>query len=316
MSRQVFYNLQGFDTIQKEVTYYYQDNYKQSWLSSGIQIRLFDRILYQNYAEKSEHTEYPFLISHFILSGNQGVISPNIEDIKPEYIEKSNHNYLLFLPNIEEIEQYQKGENYQSIIIKIPLYFLRQFIFDFEQLPKLLKGLIETDNSRRFHRTVGNLTPMMQTIVKQIWEHPYQGAIARIYLEAKVLELISLQLFQLLKQESNQPRHLKLTSQEIERVHEAKTILQNNYLTPPSLVELAQKTHLDRMKLQQGFRQVFQVTPFEYLQNYRLDLARILLEEKDLTVTNIAHRIGYSNVSYFSRAFKRRFGVTPGKYRC
>jgi len=69
------------------------------------------------------------------------------------------------------------------------------------------------------------------------------------------------------------------------------------------------------MKLQQGFREVFKVTPFQYLQNYRLDLARILLEEKDLTVSNIAYRIGYSNVSYFSRVFKRRFGITPGKYR-
>jgi len=156
---------------------------------------------------------------------------------------------------------------------------------------------------------------MMQTIIKQIWNHPYQGAIARMYLEAKVLELISLQLSQLLQQEKQQPRQFILSPTEIEQVYEAKAILEKEYLDPPSIFKLAQKIGIDRMKLQQGFREIFNVTPFQYLQNYRLDLARILLEEKDLTVSSAAHRIGYSNISYFSRVFKRRFGVTPGKYR-
>jgi AraC-like DNA-binding protein len=156
---------------------------------------------------------------------------------------------------------------------------------------------------------------MMRTVINQIWTHPYEGAIARMYLEAKVLELISLQLSQLLQQENQKPRPFILNPKEIEKVYEAKAILEKEYFDPPSIVKLAHQIGIDRMKLQQGFREVFNVTPFQYLQNYRLDLARILLEEEDLTVSNVAHRIGYSNVSYFSRAFKRRFGVTPGKYR-
>ena len=82
-----------------------------------------------------------------------------------------------------------------------------------------------------------------------------------MYLEAKVLELVSLQLFQLLQQEKQEPRQFTLNPKEIEQVYEAEAILQNNYLDPPSIVELAQKIGLDRMKLQQGFREVFNVTP-------------------------------------------------------
>ncbi|NBD33521.1 MAG: helix-turn-helix domain-containing protein [Cyanobacteria bacterium] len=294
----IAYNVQGFNQIRREINYWQNQELKYIQLPSGIQLKLSNKTVYHDYGKTAEHLDYPLLISHFILSGKQGVISPKIRNVKSEYIERSGEHYLLFLPNIEEIEQYHRGDTYQAIILKIPLCFLENFICELKHIPKALKALLEKESAPRFHQPVGKITPMMETIIQQIWQHPYQGAIAQMYLEAKVLELISLQLFQLLE------------------VYQAQAILQNCYCNPPSMLELAQKTGLDRIKLQQGFRQVFQFTPFQYLQNYRLDLAKCLLEkEVNLTVSNVAHRIGYSNVSYFSRAFKRRFGVTPGQYR-
>jgi len=312
--RELHYNVQGFNKIRRDINYWRKHNLNYGLLPNGVKLKLTNQIIYNDYGKTVEHIESKPLISHFLLSGDHPVICPGIIKNQAEYTEQCGQNYLAFLPNIEEIEQSYQGEH-QAVIIEIPLALLRDFVLELEQVPQQLKPLIETDRAPRFHQPVGKITPMMQTIIKQIWEHPYQGAIARMYLEAKVLELVSLQLFQLLQQEKQQPRQFTLNPKEIEQVYEARAILENNCLDPPSIVKLAQKIGLDRMKLQQGFREVFNVTPLQYLQNYRLDLARILLEDKDLTVSNVAHRIGYSNVSYFSRAFKRRFGITPGKYR-
>lgn len=314
-SNQVAYNVRGFDEVRNSISKWSQENHSFCKFASGIEVSLDDERIYQDYGLKNDHDDLNVLVSKFFLSGNQRVISPGIENVDTEYSETSGHNYLFYLPDIEETEQFFTGTPLQIVRINIDLAFLKSFVKDLDLIPKKIQPLIERDLAPLFHTPVGKVTPMMRTIIKQMWEHPYQGAIARMYLEGKVLELLALQLSQLLKLEQNQPIPPKLNPKDIDRLYQAKNILQQNYLQPPSVIELAQQVELNRIKLQQGFRQVFQNTPFGYLQSYRLDLARIMLQESELTVSTVAISVGYSNVSYFSRTFKQKFGITPGQSR-
>ena len=52
-----------------------------------------------------------------------------------------------------------------------------------------------------------------------------------------------------------------------------------------------------------------------YLNDHRLNLAAELLRITDATVLDIAGRVGFDNLSYFNRLFKRRYGMTPREYR-
>jgi AraC family transcriptional regulator, transcriptional activator of the genes for pyochelin and ferripyochelin receptors len=314
-SNQVAYDMRGFDEVGNNISKWSEDSYQTLNLASGVEVNLDYETIYRDYSVENEHDDFRMLVSKFYLSGNQGVISPGIENVEAEYSEGKGYNYLFYLPDIQEKEQFFTGTPLQKIRINIDLAFLRNFVRELEEIPKQLQLLIESDRAPRFHCPVGKVTPMMQTVIKQIWDHPYQGAIARMYLEGKVLELLALQLSQLLEAEQIRPLTRKLHRQDIDRLYQAQSILQQEYLNPPSVIELAQQVGIDRIKLQQGFRQLFKTTPFGYLQNYRLDLARILLQDEELTVTTVANRVGYSNVSYFSRAFKRRFSVTPGQCR-
>ena len=67
--------------------------------------------------------------------------------------------------------------------------------------------------------------------------------------------------------------------------------------------------HLNRI-----FKQVTGQTPIEFLIDLRLDKAMELLKVPDIRVTDVCYEVGYSSLSYFVRLFKRRFGVTPGRY--
>ncbi|WP_425839102.1 helix-turn-helix domain-containing protein [Microbacterium sp. PA5] len=54
--------------------------------------------------------------------------------------------------------------------------------------------------------------------------------------------------------------------------------------------------------------------PYQFVKDRRLERARELLEDTDLDVTTVAHRVGYSSVSHFISQFRARHGVTPRSY--
>jgi len=214
------------------------------------------------------------LTSKFYLSGNHRVLTLGIKEVKDNYIEKVNQNYLFYLPNLKEIEQTQAGERLYLIRIKTDINFLRTFGTGFESLsPKLLQ-LIEGDDVQRFHQPLGKITPTMQLTLQQILNCPYQGMMKRMHLESKTLELLLLQFAQWGEAEKKSTPTSTLRANDIERVHYAKEILTSHWENPPSLLELAKQAGLNDYKLKQGFRHVFGTTVFGYLQQYRMELAK------------------------------------------
>ena len=56
-------------------------------------------------------------------------------------------------------------------------------------------------------------------------------------------------------------------------------------------------------------------TYLDYVNMLRIDLAKILLVESDLSISAIGYQVGFSDAAYFNRQFKKYVGCTPGKYR-
>jgi AraC-like DNA-binding protein len=84
---------------------------------------------------------------------------------------------------------------------------------------------------------------------------------------------------------------------------------------PPSLPELARSVGLNEFKLKVGFRTHFGTSVFGYLRAQRMDQARRLLVRGELSVTEVAARVGYSNPSKFAAAFRKHFGRPPSALR-
>ena len=53
----------------------------------------------------------------------------------------------------------------------------------------------------------------------------------------------------------------------------------------------------------------------DYLNDYRLTIAERLLKSSDSSVLEIAEQCGFDNLSYFNRIFKRKYGISPGRWR-
>ncbi len=182
-------------------------------------------------------------------------------------------------------------------------------------LPKEILSLIESSgdknrkNSRPFYICTP-INPRAYMVLQQLFTCPCQGPVKRLYLEAKAMELVALQMETMTG--SSCKKSMPLTRQDRERIYAARDILLNNLDHLPSLAELAQKSGLNQTKLKKGFREVFHTTVIGCVNEYRLDQSRKLLEQGELTVSEVAYQLGFYDPTHFIRHFKARFGVTPG----
>jgi AraC-like DNA-binding protein len=176
-----------------------------------------------------------------------------------------------------------------------------------EPLPVFVQTLLK-DNDWQTVLSPQKTTPAMSGTIRQILNCPFQGFTKRMYLQAKVLELLALQLAVFAP--GDRSVSLGLKSQTLDRVRAAAEILAENLDAPPAISDLAQRVGVSERTLQRGFQSLFGMTVFGYLTDRRmLQADRWLRASK--SVADVANLVGYSNPGHFAAAFKRKFGITP-----
>jgi AraC-like DNA-binding protein len=199
----------------------------------------------------------------------------------------------------------------QEIDIHIaPELFKTLFGIQDHAIPAQLKHLFHQPDEE-YSVCVGTINTQMQVALQQIWQCPFQGLVKQVYLQAKVLELMALRLQQDITGEVVQSHEYQPKRTVIEQIYQAKEILESRLENPPSLIELSDKVGLSPYQLKQGFRKVFGKSAFQYLHQYRMEQARLLLYEGNMRVSDVANCVGYSHLGQFSAAFKRMFGISP-----
>ena len=106
-----------------------------------------------------------------------------------------------------------------------------------------------------------------------------------------------------------------LSRQDLERLAIARQIVDRQWSEKLTIDQLARRCGLNRSKLTRGFRDVYRSSISEALAERRLAEARRQLLGTDLPVGVIGYRSGYLNNASFTRAFGRRFGVSPSDFR-
>ena len=96
---------------------------------------------------------------------------------------------------------------------------------------------------------------------------------------------------------------------------EMVSYIQQNFTGKISLREFGEQFHLSEKYISRYFKEHFHITLSQYITYLRLENAKQLLQDTDLSVTETAMQSGYQNVSYFIRSFKKTYGISPLKYR-
>ncbi len=147
-------------------------------------------------------------------------------------------------------------------------------------------------------------------VIHAIQRCPFTGITRYMLIESKLMELFVLQMEQL---QSMQQQNLygKWNPQDVERLYAVKEYLDTSYLDSLSLKSLTMQFGLNEFKLKKGYKELFKTTVFGYVHQLRMQKAKSLLRQREMSVSEVAFHIGYDNVSSFSTEFKKRFGYSP-----
>ncbi|WP_049756631.1 helix-turn-helix domain-containing protein [Chloroherpeton thalassium] len=240
------------------------------------------------------------------LSGASHVSNPTSEETK-----YGGQLYSFYAnPIIEKFEhQVEANQKLEKITVLVPFEMMNAFSAGDPNIARHVAALSES--SHGYVKGVNyQLTPQILEIGHQIFNHKYAGSLADMFLESQVLALLVEHFTQIGKLRNATG---SLSNSDVEKLRNAKELLLSKLENPPSLIQLAKAANLNTFKLKTGFKELFGMPVYKYLQKERMKKAFELLEAKQMNVQEIAWRVGYSSLSSFSNSFLKMYGVRPSE---
>jgi len=105
-----------------------------------------------------------------------------------------------------------------------------------------------------------------------------------------------------------------LQAREQQRLREVYQHIEQHYVQPITVQEIADLTHLTGPAFCRYFKKMTGQTLTGFLQEYRISQARLLLLQ-DMPITEVSYAAGFNNLSHFNRTFLKLTGQTPSDYR-
>lgn len=157
--------------------------------------------------------------------------------------------------------------------------------------------------------------PELAFIFRQIRGTQAMGVSLRVYLEGKVLEVLSLLVQTYENRSLAKTQSIRLTRGDRRWLGKAVTEMKRDLAAYPSVEKLAGVSNMSLSRFQLAFRRVYGTTPYAYLQDLRMNRALQLLHNPDYSIGEIAAKVGYRHAGHFSGLFKKSYGLNPGEYR-
>lgn len=154
--------------------------------------------------------------------------------------------------------------------------------------------------------------PRLSTLVQLVIEESRAQRPARDVILARLLEVLLIEALRSSTGTAASPGLLNgladvRLAAAIRRMHENPT-------HPWTVAQLAKEAALSRSAFFERFSRAVGLPPMEYLLAWRMALAKRLLQQGDVGISEVAERVGYSSASTFSVAFARHVGVAPTRY--
>ncbi|HEY5825233.1 MAG TPA: AraC family transcriptional regulator [Cyclobacteriaceae bacterium] len=150
---------------------------------------------------------------------------------------------------------------------------------------------------------------LIEKCISDIVDCKYNNDFKKLYLRAKAMELF-VHVFNL-NFGTQKKLHFLNTTTDRQKLHAIRDYLIENCTDAISLKDISQTFALNEFKLKGGFKALFGTSVIDFLLSKRLEHAHQLLNDKAKNISEVAYDCGYSSPQYFSKAFKKKFGVSP-----
>jgi AraC-like DNA-binding protein len=157
--------------------------------------------------------------------------------------------------------------------------------------------------------------------ISQIFEHINSNLASGHEIDSFIVQLETLEILLLIlrsslhKKKNSQPSGFKRSSRKEMIFEQACKYIQENYKKQISLEDVALSLRISPFYLSHIFNQKSNFSFNGYLNNTRLDKALQLLKDNKVNISEVSYAVGYDDNHYFSRIFKKKFGITPSHAR-
>ena len=247
-----------------------------------------------------------FIQFHFCLSGSGTFIFNTGSYVLPI---KNDQSLLLYNPE-KDLPIDLKLDPESSIVTLI--ISIRKFHSFFSDNVSFVSFLTEDNRDKKYYQD-GYITPSMSVVLNQMLNFNLNASVKPLYFKGKAYELLSL-FFNKNEDADLEQCPFLVDDSNVAKLKKAKDIMISQMADPPTLKELSETIGLSLKKLKEGFKQVYGNTVYGFLLDYKLEVARKLLDSGTYNVNEVGLQVGYSTSSHFIAAFKKKYGTTPKKY--
>ncbi|MVM40545.1 helix-turn-helix domain-containing protein [Spirosoma sp. HMF3257] len=149
-------------------------------------------------------------------------------------------------------------------------------------------------------------------IANEISKSGIQPALPAFYYKLKTVELLYFLFRDLRKRKET--AHQNLSAGELKAIYKVRDALLVRLNEPIPVKDLVRIAGMNELKLRKLFIQIFGLGLYAYFQRIRMQEAARLLREENLTVSETGYRLGFTNLSHFTRLFEQHMGSKPKKW--
>ncbi|WP_353196633.1 AraC family transcriptional regulator [Parapedobacter defluvii] len=243
--------------------------------------------------------------------GLNGSIEFEVESLDPLHPATLKYHNISYTPDFNGRYLMPAGQEIHYVCIILS----ENFYFNLIRKESILHQDFVTKVQKKEHTYFSpgpfKLTPAVKCVLAEITAANRQGRLSRLLLEAKIKEILVIQLEQFLSLVQPETGSLPIPASDIPKLVEARQILDDHFVNPPLIPTLSKLVMLNEYKLKVGFKAYYNQTIYQYVIHKKMKLALSLLKDGQHTISEIAYEVGYRDISHFSNAFLKYYGYRP-----
>jgi AraC-like DNA-binding protein len=209
-------------------------------------------------------------------------------NVKLENLDKNDVKYYALIVGLDFLDGFNRyGLNLRELLLVKKLRFVN-IIREDHRLETIILRVMEEMNKREEHYrlVVYNLMSEFFALLFRNYENKGNAQ----------------------KFESENVKHVEVIAPALSKMH-------TDYAQKFTLEELAELCSVSKYHFCRIFKRAMNVTPVQYLTEYRVDLAEAMLKDAKKSISDVAWQCGFESPSFFTKIFQKYMGEPPSKYK-
>lgn len=274
--------------------------------SDDIKIILHEGLNSGKSSEKMIESQSSFNLL-FLLSQN---INLEAEDCGAKFLFRKNQYFLHYSSKESTAKLWTESqESLKYLQIEMNYNYISNLINpeSNKENADILESMIRNNYIFLHKQTPPTMTVEMHIILREIISYSKKGVMQKLFVEAKIIKLLLLIFDQF---------NEKNTLEETPKIpFTVKKFVDENYHKNIKVEDIGRLIGINQNKIRREFKVQYNITVSDYMAELRMLKARKLIINKDMMIKEIAIECGYEYVQNFTRAFKKKFGMSPEKLR-